>query len=1072
MANLRLFLLGAPYLEVDGQTVEIQRRKVLALLSYLAVTGQIHQRDFLATLLWPEDRQTQARAALGRHLSELRKLIGDKNLRADREAVAVDDLWVDVQQFRQLVTTFDHNIPDAVAVLSQAAALYRADFLTGFSLPDCPDFDEWQFFQSESLRQEYAAALRHLVTALGEKDDSVTALLYARRLLALDTLDEVAQRQVMELYAVTGQQAAALRQYQICVQTLDDELGVLPSAETTKLYERIRAGELAKAAESQASQVALGESRSLTVSHTSLHNLPAQTTPFIGREAELEELGRLLIGTERRLVTIVGPGGMGKTRLSLAFAEDQRATGHFPHGVFYVSLAPLSEVESIVPAIAEAIGYTFAAEAPSHRPAKAQLLSYLRGRQMLLVLDNFEHLLAGSELLSAILRTAPHVRILATSRERLRLYEEQLFPIRGLVFPNAEVPTHAARYTAVELFIQSAQRIHPEFDLTDADLAYVTLICRQVEGMPLGIELAAGWVDLLSPAEIAAEIQRSLDFLATEARNVPNRQHSLRAVFDSSWERLSEVEQAVFARFSVFQGGFTRQAAEVVTGVSLRLLSALVAKSLLQYEKANERYQMHELLRQYAMEKLKTSGQTARVRDAHAAYFASFLQQQEADLKGAGYRQAEAAIGADFENVRRAWLWAVERRDFPTLEQSIEGLYSFLYQDFQRYQVGQALIKSARVALAPVEGEVPHPVWGKLLARVLPYGSGEFEEPAQARVWLDQALTIAEVSQDHAEQAFCRQVLGQVYLNLGDRLSAAAVLEQSLGYYRQVGDRFYMAQVLQMLGKTYRRQHKYHQALESFRQSLSLRRELGISEISVLVLLSLLLSFLQEYEEAEAHLQRAYQVSQTAGRQSDTAGALVYLSEVFRKKGDFERARKAVLEALAIAEENHLEYRQLQARMQLGFWAYERGEYEQALAHLSHVQGRSTTYSNQRRVAFVLGLTMAHLGKDDLTRSYLARRLRGPVALASHNLPVAAFLFKEVGDYVRATQLLALFSTLHVDISGMLGHRIAAEMQSMQDELATALQPEVFAAAWEQGKQLDLTVTLAALAEELSSSGI
>jgi predicted ATPase len=784
----------------------------------------------------------------------------------------------------------------------------------------------------------------------------------------------------------------------------------------------------------------------------------------------LAELAALLGGTDGRLVTIVGPGGMGKTRLALAVAEAQLETERFPRGVFFVSLAPLSEVDHIIPAIAEAVGFTIEAEGQVGQPAKVQLLNYLREWQLLLVLDNFEHLLAGVELVADILQAAPQVRILATSRERLHLHGEHLFPIRGLGFPDWETPGDAATYTAAQLFIQSARRVQPQFELADDDLTTLTRICRLVEGMPLGIELAAGWVDLLSLSEIVAEIQRSLDFLATEARNVPDRQRSMRAVFDSSWQRMSEPEQGIFAHFSVFRGGFTRQAAEAVTGASLRLLSVLASKSLLQYEQATERYQIHELLRQYATEKLAAAGQTERVRDAYAAYFAGFLEQQETALKGRGYRRAKAEIAADFENVRRAWLWAVERRDYSALEQAIEGLYWFLHQDLQHYQAGQELFQIGREALAPAEDEAPHPVWGKLLARVLPYGSGEFEAPAQAKAWFEQALTIAQANEDEAEQAFCHWLLGRVGLTLGDLTAVKAELEQSLRYFRQAGDRFYLAWTLNMLGKIHNRQRQPHQAVDYFRQALQLHRELGISEVHLLFDLGLALGIMfGDYEAAEAHLRTAYQISQADENLNNMAGALVYLSRVLAAKGDFEEAQTAALEALAIAEENNLEYRLLQARMDLGLRAYERGDFEQSLAYLSQVQARSTTRGNRWRAETVLGLTMFHLGKDDRSRSYLAKRLRGPVNLAGHNLPLAVLLFKETGNLEWAASLLALFLTLHEgDLSGLLGPRTASEIWSIRDALAAALPPERFAAAWERGQQLDLAATLAALAEELS----
>jgi predicted ATPase len=989
------------------------------------------------------------------------------------------DLWLDISHFQQLIVSADQAGSAPLELLTEAIDLYHDDFLRGFTLPDCPAFDEWQFFQSENLRQLFGVALEKLITMLRHQEKIKTALPHALRWLALDPLHEPAHRQLMELYALSGQQATALRQYQLCVETLESELGLPPSEETTALYQRIRRGRPYQVVEPDPKLSPLDETVRKIGSKVGVdrqqpalprHNLPAQITPFIGREIELAELAVLLAGADERLVTIVGSGGMGKTRLALAAAEASLATDHFPHGVYFVSLAPLNEVGHIISAIAEVVGCVIEAEGQVGQSTSAQLLSYLRKRALLLVLDNFEHLLDGATLVADILQTASQVQILATSRERLHLRGEQLFPVRGLSFPDWETSGRRSIDTAVQLFIQSARRVRPHFEPTDDDLTALTRICRLVEGMPLGIELAAGWVELLSLAEIGVEIQRSLDFLVTEARNVPDRQRSMRAVFDSSWQRMSEGEQQRFAQFSVFRGGFTRPAAEAVTGASLRLLSALVNKSLLQFEPATGRYQIHELLRQYAGEKLAAAGQTTQARDLHAAYFVGFLQQQEAALKGQGHRQAKAAIAADFENVRLAWLWVVERRDYSTLERAIESLYWFLHQDLQRYQAGQQLFQTGRERLTPTEGEMPHPVWGKLLARVLPYGSGEFESPAQVEPWVEQALQIAAAANDEGEMAFCHWTLGRVRMILGDLTQAKDNLEHGLRYYRQVGDKFYLAWTFNMLAKIHNRQGQNRQMVDYYQQALGLHTELAISEVHILFDLGLAFGLrVGDYQAAEAHLRTAYQISQADDSPSNMAGALIYLSRVLAAKGDFEAAQSAALESLAIAEANSLEYRGLQARMDLGLRAYERGDFEQALAYLSQVQARSTTMGNQLRVETTMGLTMFQLGQAEKSWAFLANRLRGPVTLAGHNLPLGALLFNESGDPERAVSLLALFSTLHTgDLSGLVGPRIASEIGSIRERLAAALAQDRFEAAWDRGQQLDLATTLRELAEALA----
>ena len=468
------------------------------------------------------------------------------------------------------------------------------------------------------------------------------------------------------------------------------------------------------------------------------HNLPVQLTPFVGREAVLAEIEARLQDPACRLLTLIGPGGSGKTRLALEAAAAQLDS--FAHGVFFVSLAPLDSVEAIVPTVAEALGFRFYEEGEPQQ----QLLDYLCQKTMLLIMDNFEHLLAcperrpelvegprrrdGVGLVTEILKTAPDVKILTTSRAGLNVQGERLFPIAGMDFPalTPREPKEAAQYSAVKLFLQSARWVQPSFELTADNVNHVTQICRLVEGMPLGILLAAAWVQMLTPAEIAAEIGQSLDFLETDLRDVPERQRSMRAVFDHSWRLLTEREREVFGGLSVFRGGFTRQAAQRVTGASLRELRALVNKSLL-HRTPTGRYEVHELLRQYAAEKLDQSPAASEaVHDRHCAYYAAALQQWEAHLKGPRQQAALAEIEADSENARAAWNWAVERGHVEHIEQAIEGLCLF-YDLRWRYQEGEAACRMAAEKLAATtsgDGPVLSAVEGlRVLAKVMAWQS-------------------------------------------------------------------------------------------------------------------------------------------------------------------------------------------------------------------------------------------------------------------------------------------------------------------------------------------------------------
>ncbi len=401
------------------------------------------------------------------------------------------------------------------------------------------------------------------------------------------------------------------------------------------------------------------------------HNLPAQATPFVGRENELVELTTLLKDDNSRLVTILAPGGMGKTRLALEAARLQ--IGRFADGVVFVPLAPLGNASDIVTTIAENIGFIFHGE----NPPTQQLTDFLRDCSILLVLDNFEHLMDGAQLVADLIQIVPNVRLITTSRERLNLRGETVYTLRGLEFPTWETPADALQYDAVKLFMQSAHRVRADFTLQAHHLDYLARICRLTAGLPLGIELAAGWVDVLSLEQIAAEIQKGIDILETEMRDVPERQRSIRATFERTWERLTTDEQTVFMRLSEFRGGFTVAAGRAVAGASVRSLKQLVNKALLQVS-PDGRHDIHELLRQFGAEKLASSNEQAEIQARHAAYFADFMVERKQDICTNRQLEALELIDPEFENVRSAWLHVVNQQQWDQLSKFLHSLWFYL----------------------------------------------------------------------------------------------------------------------------------------------------------------------------------------------------------------------------------------------------------------------------------------------------------------------------------------------------------------------------------------------------------
>jgi predicted ATPase len=398
------------------------------------------------------------------------------------------------------------------------------------------------------------------------------------------------------------------------------------------------------------------------------NNLPRQLTGFIGRETELTSLKVLLSDVRNRLVAIVAPGGMGKTRLALEAAG--QIYQEYSQGVFFVALDRLSSADLIVQAVAEVLPISLS----SKEDPKSRIIDYLRDKTTLLVMDNFEHVLDGVVFVQEILEAAPRAQVLATSRAKLNLMSETIFNIGGLTV-DEDSPE---KNSAIQLFAQSARRTQPKFELNDAVLPAVTRICRIIEGMPLAIVLAAAWIDTLSVDEIAAEIEKSIDILETEKRDLPDRQHSVRAVIESSWNLVEATAQNLLKRLAVFRGGFTRAVAQEAAGASLRGLSQLVDKALLRHDPDTGRYSIHELLRQYAEEQLALSAEAERsAHEAHAKYFADFMKTRGVHLHDQHQKAALLEIEADFDNIRVAWNYWADKQDASRLIEFISALWLF-----------------------------------------------------------------------------------------------------------------------------------------------------------------------------------------------------------------------------------------------------------------------------------------------------------------------------------------------------------------------------------------------------------
>jgi diguanylate cyclase (GGDEF)-like protein len=683
------------------------------------------------------------------------------------------------------------------------------------------------------------------------------------------------------------------------VSWLHVQSGGLPGSARSGLQYLMDRGVLEKAAgewvfRRDYEKVELGERLGLG-GRTVPNNLPVVVTPFVGRHHEVHEVERLL--QRGRLVTILGPGGAGKTRLALQVAAE--VMEGFPDGVYAVNLAPVSSPEFLISTIADAVGLRFSGQGS----AKAQLMSYLRDKELLLVMDGFEHLLESAQLLSGVLSSAQAVRVLITSRHRLKIHAEAIHELRGLACPPADGHLGVENYEAVQLFIQCARRVLQDFPRSEQELSAVTRICRMVEGIPLGIELAAAWVRALSCEEIAREIERSADFLATADVGMTDRHQSLRAVFDQSWNHLSPGEADVFKRLAVFRGGFRRQAAEAVAGASLLKLSSLLDKSLLQRDPAG-RYCLQEVIRQYAQEKLEQDPEQLRqVRALHCTFYAGFLHGRCPDLQAGKQAEALREIADETENVRASWEWAVDEADWGAMGKATEGLYLFYHMQ-SWFDEGREAFGRAAQALRQANAQGAAGDGGLTLGRILAR-QGRFcfrlSDYQEARRLLEESLSTLRSLGADDDVAYSLEWLGANALYTGEHAKARQLLEESTKLATKGGDQHRIASSLNDLGHVSYVLGSYEEARRLFARSLDIRRSLGdrYGTAAVLNNLGSATFSLGQYAEAKAMYRQSIEIRRDMGDRSGTALTLLNLGMVAGEVGDYEDARKHFLESLA-----------------------------------------------------------------------------------------------------------------------------------------------------------------------------
>jgi predicted ATPase/DNA-binding CsgD family transcriptional regulator len=782
---------------------------------------------------------------------------------------------------------------------------------------------------------------------------------------------------------------------------------------------------------------------------------------FVGRTQERADITTRLMEPDCRLLTLTGLGGSGKTRLAIEIAHT--VAPHFPHGTVFTALQPLTRSDLLVPAIAQALGVTFY----GNNEPQQQLLNYLHDKTLLLILDNFEHLFDGAALIPTMLAAAPGVTVLVTSREALRLREEWLYPLKGMTTPPSIYATSLEDYEAVQLFLSHARRVQPHFDLAH-DPESVIRICQMTAGLPLAIELAAAWLKGSSTAHIAQEMQRNLDVLSATTRNVEERHRSMRAIFDQSWKLLAGDERLIFARLSVFAGSFDAEAAERVAEASFTSLAALVEKSLIQMDSA-DRFGIHELLRQYGMDKLEEYGEMAATYVRHGQYFAQRMLRHETALKQPQQLQAMQAIERDFENIRLAWEWSTKNQHAANLHALLNGLYLFGFLRSRYREIIAMFLHTLEQPIADIT------LSGRLRARRWGYLHWLYQDDYQeALAHIEQALTIAVTENNQFEIAFCQLMLAFAKISMHRYTDALPHLETSQMLFDAIDEPYYVCWALHRLGYIYYNLNDHDTANEYTEQSLALARAIHNRAALVTCLYNLGSDYIlnSNYIKGRSYCEEALQLATETGHQGQIAHALSLLALCAFFEGDYSACEEYAERSQAITEAIKSLVFQPYNLSLLILLACLREDYAAAVQlnklgerHIINKMGSQLLY-------WALAALSCGLGEPTQVRVYVQKLLQ--VSDPEENsvttiwiVPSVAYMLAE-RDPEKAVELLA-WAFAYADLA-LNWARQWPLFDRLQTQLQDAMDHDSYLIHWNKGKALTLDTIKTYLRLELRPS--
>lgn len=1020
--RLELHLLGGLQIQYnDNLVTDLVSRKTEALLAYIACNNRPYPREVLADLFWSNRPQRQATGNLRVALNSLRQKL-EPFITIERYTVAVNhqhELWVDTLAFEALLrdltqwTESQGDLPGAIILqIEKALSLYRGEFLMGVFIRQAPIFEEWVRVERERLHILALKAIKALALHYAKTRQHLLGINAVERWLHFDLLNEEAHQLLMRLLANEGHRSAVLEHYERVVTLFRDELGSRPSAVLEELYHQALDQTVVQAQRADHSAALHGAWPDTGAALTLPHNLEAALSPLVGRAQELAQILERLQMPACRLLTLIGIGGVGKTRLALEAAMQltqlRTSQALFADGIFWVRLEHVENDALLLSALAQAVHYTFQG---TTIPTK-QLLAFLRQRRLLLVLDNVEHLVGQSEFLLQILHTAPGIKLLVTSRERLAFQGEWLIEINGLPYPATVDQEDWQDYPAPQLFIQCATAVAANF-VPQTHRTAIVQICQMLEGLPLGIQLAAASARTFSGLQILTAIQQNLDFLSSAMRNLPLRHRSLRAIFEHSWLRLAATEKQAFQSLAIFEDNFTAHAAAAIAAIPAAVLHVFLEKSFVYSmpvevrttatadDAVEQRYRLHPILRQYAAEKLAATAEASgELLQRHAQYYSTWVAGQAAALYTAQAAQVSDRITLEIENIRKSWQTAVAFRQHTSLERYLPGLVQY-YRLRGLFQEGQALLSAAIDRLTPSAAPpAPDPAQGTLVSRLWAYKaellieSGGYEE---AIACAQTSVALAQQNQDRLAEAMGYLQWGAAlhrqaaYAASDQKLAQALAIAEAAQAGKVMADSYLcMARNRFYLGDYAGGQVRHEQAIRSYQSSGDLVNELATHNS-----LAMLYLFAGDYAKAQTAYERCLNAYRQIGNQPAIGLILNNLGALATLVGRYQAAQQYYEESLAIRR--RVSGRQFEALILANL---------ALIAHQVNAQSKALAYS---QAALQLSI---ELGERD-TEAY-ARLCQGHALAALERWPEAADAYqlalsarRQAGQQTQALEPLA-----------------------------------------------------------------